>query len=116
MSKITIKGRIGKIQHIETGSSPRVKFSVAEGVPPENGSSDWGTNWFECVAWKNAKKKLEGIEKGQMVLVEGNFSPKEYGGKIFLNVLAFNVELLAAPKKSTGNDLDTEICTDDIPF
>ena len=54
-----------------------------------------------------------------MVLVEGNFAPKEYQGKTYLNVLAFNVEILASRKtlpSEVSAEMDVHIDASQIPF
>ncbi len=88
MISITLAGRLGKnAETRQAGNSTVTGFSVA-------GDTGFGdrkqSHWFECSLWgKRGEAMQQYLQKGQEVVVIGEYSEREYNGKQYkeLNVL-----------------------------
>jgi len=82
MNKVLLTGRVGKDIEAKTsnGGNMVAKFSLAVSRYVKGGENT--TDWINCVAFGKTAETLEQyVEKGVLILVEGNIKTGSYEGK-----------------------------------
>ncbi|HPH11594.1 MAG TPA: single-stranded DNA-binding protein [Thermotogota bacterium] len=82
MNKVLLTGRVGKDIEAKTsnGGNMVAKFSLAVSRYVKGGENT--TDWINCVAFGKTAEMLEQhVEKGVLILVEGNIKTGSYEGK-----------------------------------
>ncbi len=93
MINVTVAGRLGKdAETRQAGSSSVTGFSVA-------GDTGFGdrkqSHWFNCSLWgKRGEAMQQYLNKGQEVVVIGEYSEREYNGKQYKELNVLDVKLM----------------------
>ncbi len=101
MINVTVAGRLGKdAETRQAGSSSVTGFSVA-------GDTGFGdrkqSHWFECSLWgKRGEAMQQYLQKGQEVVVIGEFSEREYNGKQYKELNVLDVKLMGGQPQQQG--------------
>lgn len=142
MINVTVAGRLGKdAETRQAGNSSVTGFSVA-------GDTGFGdrkqSHWFNCSLWgKRGEAMQQYLNKGQEVVVIGEYSEREYNGKQYKELNVLDVKLMGgsqsqgqkqnqqqgnpqqsqAPQQGFNNQLNQQPISmpsgpvdDDIPF
>ena len=99
MFDVTINGRLGKDAELrQAGNSQVCSFSVAA----ESGfGNNKQTHWVECSLWGARGVAIQQyLKKGGEVVVVGEFSEREYNGKQYKQVNAYNVQMVGGQGSS----------------
>ena len=105
MNKVLLTGRVGKdIEAVASkGGNAVAKFSLAVSRYVKGGENT--TDWINCAAFGKTAETLEQyVEKGVLILVEGNIKTGSYEGKDGLkryttDVIVEKFEFLEKKKK-----------------
>ncbi len=101
MINVTVAGRLGKnAETRQAGNSTVTGFSVA-------GDTGFGdrkqSHWFECSLWgKRGEVVQQYLQKGQEVVVIGEFSEREYNGKQYKELNVLDVKLMGGQPQQQG--------------
>ena len=101
MISITLAGRLGKnAETRQAGNSTVTGFSVA-------GDTGFGdrkqSHWFECSLWgKRGEAMQQYLQKGQEVVVIGEYSEREYNGKQYKELNVLDVKLMGGQPQQQG--------------
>lgn len=93
MINVTVAGRLGKdAETRQAGNSSVTGFSVA-------GDTGFGdrkqSHWFNCSLWgKRGEAMQQYLNKGQEVVVIGEYSEREYNGKQYKEINVLDVKLM----------------------
>ena len=93
MIHVTLAGRLGKNAELrQAGQSNVLSFNVA-------GDTGFGarkqSHWFECSLWgKRGEAMQQYLNKGQEVVVIGEFSEREYNGKQYKEINVLDIKLM----------------------
>ena len=93
MINVTVAGRLGKdAETRQAGNSSVTGFSVA-------GDTGFGdrkqSHWFNCSLWgKRGEAMQQYLNKGQEVVVIGEYSEREYNGKQYKELNVLDVKLM----------------------
>ena len=93
MINVTLAGRLGKNAELrQAGQSNVLSFNVA-------GDTGFGarkqSHWFECSLWgKRGEAMQQYLNKGQEVVVIGEFSEREYNGKQYKEINVLDIKLM----------------------
>jgi single-strand DNA-binding protein len=85
INKITLIGRIGKIEIKDTKSGDKLtSFSLAtsESYKDKNGEWKENTQWHQCTIFKEFK-----ADKGDLCYLEGKVSYREHEGKYYTDII-----------------------------
>lgn len=116
-AQITMVGNLGKdpdMSYTPDGVAV-TKFSVA--VNRKQGGKDT-TTWYNCTAWRKLAEVInQYAKKGQMVLVQGELTPREYTGRdsqahVSLDVAVEKFQFLGKREGASGDGDDS----DEAPF
>jgi single-strand DNA-binding protein len=108
-----VTGRLSKDAEMkQVGSDQVLKLSVAssfyagkgKGQPKKDGSpGDYGTTWVGVDVWGKRGESLAGVcKKGATVLVRGEVRSREHDGKLYLDMRADDVQVIAKAEGSGG--------------
>lgn len=95
MIHVTLAGRLGKNAELrQAGQSNVLSFNVA-------GDTGFGarkqSHWFECSLWgKRGEAMQQYLNKGQEVVVIGEFSEREYNGKQYKEINVLDIKLMGS--------------------
>ena len=93
MINVTVAGRLGKdAETRQAGNSSVTGFSVA-------GDTGFGdrkqSHWFNCSLWgRRGEAMQQYLNKGQEVVVIGEYSEREYNGKQYKELNVLDVKLM----------------------
>lgn len=102
MINVTVAGRLGKNAEVrQAGNSKVCSFSVA-------GDTGFGdrkqSHWFECSLWgKRGEAMQQYLQKGQEVVIIGEFSEREYNGKQYKELNVLDVKLMGGSPDQQQN-------------
>ena len=107
MNKVVIIGRnVKDIELKQTGSGTSVaEFSVAVKRSFKSANGEYGSDFFDCVAFRNTAELISKyVKKGDMIGVDGKLQTRNYtnkeGRKIYVTeIIVENVEFLQAKKQ-----------------
>ncbi len=111
MIHAVVTGRLSKDAEMkQVGSDSVLKLNVASGFfagkgkgqPKKDGSpGDYGTTWVGVDVWgKRGETLRDQCRKGATVLVRGEIKTREHDGKLYLDMRADDVQVIA---KAEGN-------------
>lgn len=106
MINVTLAGRVGKdAETRQAGNSSVTGFSVA-------GDTGFGdrkqSHWFNCSLWgKRGEAMQQYLNKGQEVVVIGEYSEREYNGKQYKELNVLDVKLMGG-SQSQGQQQNSQ--------
>jgi len=139
LNKVILTGRLTAVPDLKTTTSGInvTTFSLAVQRNYKNADGSYGTDFINCVAWRNQADFITRFfEKGQLITVVGSLTSRNYEDKMGNKRTAIEVvvdeALFAESKKDSasrpatefkapaevgGNDLDfEEVSDDELPF
>lgn len=105
---VVISGNVGDApSYFKDGAVGKISVAIRE--PGKDGA--WNTHWIEVVCWGYTVRHLEGIQKGDKVLVIGKLAENSYttreGRKATkVNVVATSIEKSVRLGKQSKSELD----------
>lgn len=128
LNQVTLIGRLGaapEVRQIDGGKKvASLNVATTEYYKKGDGFEEL-TEWHKVVVWGEAVNRIEKLEKGEMVLVEGKIKTRTWekdGVKKYSTEIVGNVKRIGGKKKDTaGGVQDTHNAgnapeTDDLPF
>ena len=108
-----VTGRLSKDAEVkQVGSDSVLKLNVAssfyagkgKGQPKQDGTpGDYGNTWVGVDVWgKRGESLREVCKKGATVLVRGEVRSREHDGKLYLDMRADDVQVIARPTGQSG--------------
>ncbi len=139
LNKVILTGRLTAVPDLKTTTSGInvTTFSLAVQRNYKNADGSYGTDFINCVAWRNQADFITRFfEKGQLITVVGSLTSRNYEDKMGNKRTAIEVVVdealfaeskkdsmsrpapeFKAPAEAGGNDLDfEEVSDDELPF
>lgn len=101
MNKVILGGNIGGIK---TDNPKVAKFyiSTSEFIKNKNGEGgEWEKTFHNCVGFGYTVEKIQKLQDGQWVVVEGKIQKREYEGKTYVDII---VDRISVPKDFNKNN------------
>lgn len=102
-NQVQLIGRLGaapELKKLENGNS-MAKMRVATSESYKNGKGDWitETQWHNVTAWGKVAERLQGIDKGTEVFVEGKLEYRQLTGndgqkKYYTDIIALEIAVM----------------------
>lgn len=110
LNKILLTGRLTTRPELKTTTNGAnvTQFSLAVQRNFKNGNGEYGTDFINCVAWRNQAEFItKHFDKGQLITVVGSLTSRKYedneGNKRTVFEVLVEETLFAESKKSSEN-------------